>query len=187
MKNITDIHTDGEDRMKKALATLSHDLAKIRTGRAHPSLLDGISIVYYDVVTPLNQAASIMVEDSRTLLITPFDKATISLIDKAIRTSDLGLNPATAGQAIRIPLPPLTEERRIALVKQTKAESEKAKVSIRNIRRDANQHVKDLLKSKTIGEDEERGAEDKIQKLTDKYIAEVDKIVATKESDLMKV
>jgi ribosome recycling factor len=181
------IYNDAETRMKKAISTLSHDLAKVRTGRAHPSLLDGLTVLYYDVATPINQLASIVVEDPRTLMITPFDKASVNLIDKAIRTSELGLNPATAGQVIRIPLPPLTEERRIALVKQIKGEAEKARVAIRNIRRDANQHVKDLLKAKTIGEDEERRAEEKVQKLTDKYIAEVDKLTAAKEADLMKV
>ncbi len=187
MMKVNEIHSDAENRMKKAISTLSHDLAKLRTGRAHPNLLDGITVLYYDVPTPLNQVASIVIEDSRTLLITPFDKSTVNLIDKAIRTSELGLNPATAGQVIRIPLPPLTEERRVALVKQTKAEAEKARVSIRNIRRDANQHVKDLLKAKAIGEDEEHHAEDKIQKLTDKYITEVDKLASSKEADLMRV
>ena len=187
MKTINEIYSDTETRMKKAIEMLSHDLAKIRTGRAHPSLLDGLTVLYYGAPTPINQVASIVVEDSRTLLVTPFDKSTVPLIDKAIRTSELGLNPATAGLAIRIPLPALTEERRIALVKQTKGEAEKARVTIRNIRRDSNQHVKDLLKSKAIGEDDERGAEEKIQKLTDKYIAEVDKSAASKEADLMRV
>lgn len=187
MMTVNQLCSDAESRMKKAITTLSHDLAKIHTGRAHPSILDGLTIVYYDVVTPLNQVASIVVEDPRTLLITPFDKSTVNLIDKAIRSSELGLNPATAGQVIRLPLPPLTEDRRIALVKQTKAETEKAKVSIRNIRRDANQQVKDLLKAKSISEDEQRRTEEKIQKLTDKYISDSDKMAADKEADLMKV
>lgn len=185
MLTTNQLYSDAEHRMKKAITTLMQDLAKIRTGRAHPSILDGITVLYYDVVTPLNQVASIVVEDPRTLLITPFDKAVVNLIDKAIRTSDLGLNPATSGQVIRLPLPPLTEERRLALVKQTKGETEKAKVAIRNIRRDANQQAKDLLKSKTISEDEQRRSEEQIQKLTDKYSVEADKLATSKEADLM--
>ena len=182
MAEIDDVYKDSESRMQKTVSNLSHELAKICTGRAHPSLLDGLTVMYYDVPTPINQVASIVVEDSRTLLITPFDKATVNLIDKAIRTSDLGLNPATAGQVIRVPLPALTEERRISLVKQTKAEAEKARVSIRNIRRDANQHIKDFLKSKTISEDEQHTGEEKIQKLTDQHIKEVDQIISDKEN-----
>jgi len=181
------IQQDAESRMSKSLETLSHNLAKLRTGRAHPSLLEMITVLYYGNVTPLNQVANVTIEDARTLSVTAWDKSMVQAIDKAIRASDLGLNPATAGTVIRVPLPPLTEERRKELVRHVKNEAEEARVAIRNIRRDANNEIKQLLKSKTITEDEERRGEEAVQKLTDRFIAEVDKLVANKEAELMQV
>lgn len=181
MKNET------EARMQKSLETLKHDLAKLRTGRAHPSIIEGINVDYYGTATPLNQVASITVSDPRTLTITPFDKSMAAAIEKAIRTSELGLNPASAGVVIRVPMPPLTEERRMALIKQMKGSAEEARVAIRNIRRDANTHIKNLLKDKEITEDEERRAQEMIQKLTDKLIGEIDRMTDEKEKDLIHV
>ncbi|CAK0755748.1 ribosome-recycling factor [Gammaproteobacteria bacterium] len=172
-------------RMVKGLEVLRQELSKIRTGRAHPSLLDHISVDYYGNVTPLSQVANLVVSDSRTLTVTPWDKGMVSAIEKAIRTSDLGLNPNTAGSVIRVPLPPLTEERRRDLVKVVRQEGENAKVGMRAARRDANQEFKSLLKEHLISEDAEHRAHDEIQKLTDKHIAEIDKILAVKEADLM--
>jgi len=181
------IQQEAENRMKKSIETLSHNLAKLRTGRAHPSMLETISVVYYGNATPLSQVATIAIEDARTLTITPWDKGMVQAIDKAIRTSDLGLNPATAGMVIRVPLPPLTEERRKELVKHVRSEAEDARISVRNIRRDANTQAKELLKTKKITEDEERRSEEAIQKLTDRFVLEIDKLVAAKESELMQV
>lgn len=181
------IKKEAETRMQKSIELLKHELSKLRTGRAHPSLLEGIKIEYYGQETSLNQVASITVSDSRTLTVTPFDKNAINAIDKAIRNSELGLNPATAGTTIRVPLPPLTEERRLALIKQMKGSAEDARVSIRNVRRDANNHIKALLKDKAITEDEERRAQDNVQKVTDKYINDIDKMVHDKEADLLQV
>lgn len=184
---INAINSEAGERMKKSIESLSHSLAKLRTGRAHPSLLEGVSVEYYGNSTPLNQVASVTVTDSQTLSVTPYEKSMVPEVDKAIRNADLGLNPAVAGQVIRVPLPPLTEERRIALTKQVKAEVETARIAIRNIRRDANTQIKTLLKDKDITEDEERKGQDDIQKLTDKHISEVEKIAQEKETDLMKV
>ena len=184
---LNDIKKDAESRMRKSIEGLTQALSKVRTGRAHPSILVGIKVDYYGQSTPLSQVASVTVSDPRTLSVTPFDKSMIQAVDKAIQSSGLGLNPATAGQVIRIPLPPLTEERRIALVKQVKSEAESAKVSIRNIRRDANNDVKELLKAKEISEDDERNSQDEIQKITDKFIKEVDLVLSNKEKDLMQV
>lgn len=181
------IKKEAETRMQKSIELLKQELSKLRTGRAHPSLLEGIKIEYYGQETSLNQVASITVSDSRTLTVTPFDKNAINAIDKAIRNSELGLNPATAGTTIRVPLPPLTEERRLALIKQMKGCAEDARVSIRNVRRDANNHIKVLLKDKAITEDEERKAQDNVQKVTDKYINDIDKMVHDKEADLLQV
>lgn len=181
------IEQDTETRMKKATESLSHGLAKLRTDRAHPSILESVSVLYYGNPTPLNQVASISIEDARTLSITPFDKAAIQAIDKAIRTSDLGLNPTTAGMIIRVMLPPLTEERRRDLVKHVRSEAEEARVVVRNIRRDANAEIKQLLKVKKITEDDERRATDITQKLTDRFVAEIDKLVTLKETELMRV
>ena len=181
------IEQDTETRMKKAIESLSHDLAKLRTDRAHPSILESVSVLYYGNPTPLNQVASIVIEDARTLSITPFDKTAIQAIDKAIRVSDLGLNPTTAGTVIRVMLPPLTEERRRDLVKHVRSDAEEARVVVRNIRRDANAEIKQLLKVKKITEDDERRATDITQKLTDRFVAEIDKLVTSKEAELMRV
>jgi ribosome recycling factor len=184
---IEQIKTNTESRMKKPIEILQNELAKLRTGRAHPSLLDHIAVSYYGNDTPLSQVASVTVSDSRTLMVTPWEKTMTQPIEKAIMTSGLGLNPATSGNTIRVPLPPLTEERRKEMAKQVKNEAENARVAIRNVRRDANTQFKDLLKKKEISEDDERRAQDIIQKLTDKYIAEVDKISAGKEKELMEI
>lgn len=184
---IKQVQEDAENRMKKALEALSHALAKLRTGRAHPSLLESIMVVYYGNPTPLNQVANITVEDARTLTITPYDKTAVQAIDKAIRTSDLGLNPATAGMVIRVPLPPLTEERRKELVRHVRNDAEDARIAVRNIRRDCNASIKQLLKEKGITEDESRRAEEAMQKLTDKFIADIEKLVVAKEAELMHI
>ena len=184
---INDIKQESEKRMKKTIESLQIDMAKVRTGRASAGFLDHVQVDYYGTLTPLTQVASITSSDSRTLLVTPWEKAMIAAIEKAILTSDLGLNPATAGSAIRVPMPPLTEERRKELIKVVRNEGEQAKVSIRNIRRDANNQLKDLVKDKSISEDDERRAGEVVQKLTDKYIAEVDAVLAQKEKDLMVI
>ncbi len=184
---INEIKKDAEGRMKKSLEALSNAFNKIRTGRAHPSILDAVMVDYYGNPTPINQVANINVEDGRTLAVSPWEKAMVPEIEKAILSSDLGLNPATSGELIRIPMPPLTEETRKGYIKQAKQEAENARVSVRNIRRDANSQVKDLLKAKEISEDEERKAEDEIQKITDKFIADVEKALAEKEKDLLEI
>jgi ribosome recycling factor len=184
---IEEIKQDARARMKKSIEALGHELSKIRTGRAHPSLLDHIKVDYYGSEVPLTQAANIVAEDSRTLSVTPWEKAMVPVIEKAIMTSDLGLNPNTAGTVIRIPMPPLTEERRKDLVRVVRAEGEGARVAIRNIRRDANNDLKELLKEKEISEDDERRATDDIQKLTDEFVKEVDKLLAVKEAELMEI
>lgn len=182
-----DIIKDADQRMNKTIETLRHDLAKIRTGRAHPSLLEHIHISYYGAEVPLNQAANINVQDARTLSITPWDKSMVQEIEKAILNSDLGLNPVTAGEVIRVPLPPLTEDRRKELIKVVRGEAEKARVAIRNIRRDANNHFKNAVKEKEISEDEEHRAEEQVQKITDSHIAEIDRMLEEKETELMEV
>ncbi|WP_028304714.1 ribosome recycling factor [Oceanospirillum maris] len=184
---INEIKTDAEQRMKKSLESMTTAFAKIRTGRAHPSILDGVSVDYYGTPTPLNQVANVNVEDARTLSIQPWERSMIQAIEKAIMVSDLGLNPSTSGTVIRVPMPALTEETRKNFIRQARAEAENGKVAIRNIRRDANGSFKDLLKEKEITEDEERRAEEDIQKLTDKYVAEADVLLAAKEKDLMQV
>lgn len=184
---IDEIIKDAEVRMGKSIDSLHTEFAKIRTGRAHPSLLDQIHVNYYGAETPVNQVANVTVEDSRTLVVTPWEKDMVAKVEKAIMASDLGLNPATAGTVIRIPMPPLTEERRRDLVKVVRHEAEQARVAIRNIRRDANSDFKDLLKEKEISEDEERRAEDRIQKLTDTYVGKIDTVLAGKETELMEV
>jgi len=182
---IDDIRKDAEQRMAKSIEALRHELAKLRTGRAHPSLLEHVKVEYYGSEMPINQVANVAVGDARTLTVTPWEKNMVPVVEKAILASDLGLNPSTAGTTIRIPLPPLTEERRRDLIKVVRHEGENAKVAIRNIRRDANQDMKDLVKEKEISEDQERHGQELIQKLTDKYTAEVDKVVAEKEEDLL--
>lgn len=184
---IEDIKKDADTRMHKSIDSLRQELSKLRTGRAHTSLLDHITVSYYGTDMPLNQVANVGVEDSRTLVINPWEKSMVQPIEKAIMTSDLGLNPTTAGTVIRVPLPPLTEERRKDMVRIVRHEAEGARVAIRNIRRDANQHIKELLKEKEISEDEDRRAEEAIQKLTDKYVAKVDELLAAKEEELMAV
>lgn len=184
---INDIQKDAESRMQKSIEAMKNELSKIRTGRAHPSLLNHISVDYYGSEVPIGQVANIAVEDSRTLTVTPWEKPMVQVVEKAIMTSDLGLNPVSAGTVIRVPLPPLTEERRRDLTKVVKQEGEQGKVAIRNIRRDANSDIKSLLKDKDVSEDEARGAEEAIQKITDKYIAEVDKLVEAKEQDLLSI
>jgi ribosome recycling factor len=181
------IKQDAQARMRKCIETLKNELGKLRSGRAHAGILEHIMVPYYGNDTPINQVASISVADPRTLLVTPWEKALVPAIEKAIRSSDLGLNPAAAGQAIRVPLPPLTEERRKDLTKVVRQEVETARVAIRNVRRDANTAYKDLLKAKTISEDEERRAQDAIQKLTDKFISEIDNLLAEKEKELMEI
>jgi len=180
-------HQETEQRMVKAVEKLSTEFSKLRTGRAHPSLLDHLTVQYYGTDTPLSQVASIAVSDARTLMITPWEKSMVSAIEKAILTSDLGLNPATSSDNIRVPLPPMTEERRKEMVKLLRQETENARVAVRNIRRDANNHFNKLLKEKQISEDDERRHQDKIQKLTDKYIANIDKMLDTKEKDVMEI
>lgn len=184
---IEEIVEDAEVRMGKSVDALHSELAKIRTGRAHPSLLDHVTVEYYGAETPMSQVANISVEDSRTLTITPWEKDMVQAIEKAIMKSDLGLNPSTAGTIIRIPMPQLTEERRRDLVRVVKQEAEAGRVAIRNIRRDANGDFKDLLKEKEISEDESRQSGDDVQKLTDKYISKVDEALAAKEKELMEV
>lgn len=184
---LADIQNDARNRMTKSLDSLRHELAKIRTGRAHPSLLEHVHVDYYGSEVPIGQAASVTVEDARTLSVTPWDKSMVGPIEKAILKSDLGLNPNTAGQVIRIPLPPLTEERRRDLGRVVHQEGENAKIAIRNIRRDANHHVKELLKEKDISEDEERKAEHDIQAVTDVAVKKVDEIVAEKEQELLEI
>jgi ribosome recycling factor len=184
---IDDIKQETEERMGKALEALSHNFNKIRTGRAHPSLLDSIRIEYYGAETPLNQLANINIEDARTLSVIAFDKAIIPDIERAIMKSDLGLNPATAGEVIRIPMPVLTEETRKGYIKQARAEAESARVSVRNARRDGLGMLKELLKEKEISEDEERRGQDVIQKLTDDFVAKVEKALSEKETDLMAI
>jgi ribosome recycling factor len=184
---LEEIKKDAGTRMAKSVASLQQELTKIRTGRAHTSLLDHITVEYYGSEVPLNQVSNVGVEDSRTLTVTPWEKDMVPKIEKAIMGSDLGLNPATAGTVIRVPLPPLTEERRKDMIRVVRHEAEGGRIAVRNIRRDAIHDVKELLKEKMIGEDDERRAEDEIQTITDKYIAEIDQTLAEKESELMEV
>jgi ribosome recycling factor len=184
---INDIKKDADSRMKKSVEALNGNFNKIRTGRAHPSILDTITVDYYGGQVPLSQVASVNVEDARTLTVSPWEQGMVPKIEKAIITSDLGLNPSSAGNVIRVPMPMLTEETRKGYIKQARSEAEHARVAVRNVRRDANGDFKSLLKDKEITEDDQRQGEDEIQKLTDKYIAEIDKALAAKEQDLMQV
>lgn len=184
---INEIKKEAQERMKKSAESLDVAFAKIRTGRAHPSILDSVMVSYYGSDTPLRQVANVTVEDSRTLALSVFDKSMIQAVEKAIMTSDLGLNPATAGTTIRVPMPALTEETRKGYTKQARSEAENARVAVRNIRRDALGQLKDLQKEKEISEDDERRAADEVQKLTDKYIAEIDQALEGKEADLMAI
>lgn len=184
---INDIQKDAKARMTKSLHSLEEELSKLRAGRANPSILEGVVVSYYGTDTPLTQMAQIVVEGALMLAVKPFEKRLVPEIEKAIRSADLGLNPATSGDVIRVPFPPLSEERRKELIKKVKGEVENAKVAVRNIRRDANQEIKDLLKEKAISEDEQRKAEEAMQKLTDQFIHQADAVLARKEKDLMEI
>jgi ribosome recycling factor len=185
--NIAEIQRTTEQKMQKPLEALKHDYAKVRTGRAHVGLLDHITVDYYGSMVPLSQVAQVGLGDARTITVQPWEKKMVPVVEKAIRDSDLGLNPATSGDVVRVPMPLLTEQRRKELVKVVKHEGEAAKVAVRNLRRDANHHVKELLKAKEVSEDEDRRAEEAIQKLTDRYVAEIDKLIAEKEKEVMTV
>jgi ribosome recycling factor len=184
---LNDIKKDAAARMQKSVESLKQELSKIRTGRAHTSLLDHIHVEYYGSEVPLSQVSNIGVEDARTLTVTPWEKDMVQVIEKAIMTSDLGLNPATAGTVIRVPLPPLTEERRKDMIRVVRQEAENGRIAIRNIRRDAISDVKELLKEKEIGQDDERRAEEEIQQITDKHVAAIDALLAEKEAELMEI
>ena len=184
---IDDIKKDATERMQKCVVALKNELKRLRTGRAHPSLLEHIRVEYYGNEVPLNQVANVALEDARTITVTPWEKQMVQAIEKAIMKSDLGLMPATAGTVIRVPMPPLTEERRRDLAKVVRHEAENGRVAVRNVRRDALSDVKDLLKEKMISQDEDRRTQDEIQKLTDKYVAEIDQVLAEKEKELMQV
>ena len=184
---IADIKKSAEQKMIKTLETLKADLGKVRTGRAHTGLLDHVMVDYYGTPTPINGVANVTLLDARTIGVTPWDKKMVAVVDKAIRESDLGLNPATMGETVRVPMPALTEERRRDLIKVVHKEAESARVAVRNIRREANNQLKDLLKQKKLAEDAERRAQDEVQKLTDRFVAEIDKALAVKEADLIAV
>lgn len=184
---IDDIKKDATVRMMKSVDALRHELAKIRTGRAHPSLLDHIMVNYYGSDVPIKQVANVIAEDARTLAVTPWEKGVVQAVEKAIMQSDLGLNPNTAGTVIRVPMPSLTEERRRDLIKVARGEAEQGRVAIRNIRRDANHELKEMVKEKLISEDDDRRGQEMVQKVTDKYVKEVDKVLEEKEADLMSI
>jgi len=185
--SLADVKKNTQDRMTKSIETLRANLAKVRTGRAHAGILDSVMVEYYGSPVPLSQVANLTLIDARTIGVAPFEKKLAGTIEKAIRDSDLGLNPSSQGDMIRVPTPPLTEERRKEMVKLTKTEGEDAKIAVRNIRRDANEAAKKMVKDKTASEDEERRSNDEIQKLTDKFVAEIDKLLAEKEKDIMTV
>ena len=184
---INELKIDSEKRMKKAVESLQHEMSKIRTGRANASFLDHVQVDYYGNMTPINQVASVSSSDARTLLVSPFEKSMMAAIEKAILNSGLGLNPASTGSAIRVPMPALTEERRKEMIKIVRAEAEQGRVSVRNVRRDANHQLKEFTKEKLISEDDERRTSEIIQKLTDQYIASIDNILSDKEKDLMVI
>jgi len=184
---IADIRKSAEQKMGKTVDALKHDLAKIRTGRAHPGLLDHIHVDYYGSMVPLSQVAQIGLGDARTITVQPWEKKMVGAVEKAIRDSDLGVNPASHGELIRVPMPPLTEDRRKELTKVVRHEGENARVAVRNTRRDAIAHLKDMLKKKEVSEDDERRAQDDVQKLTDRYVAEIDKVVLEKEKEVLTV
>ena len=184
---LKEIKKDADTRMDKSVAAMRQELTKLRTGRAHTSLLDHITVEYYGSEVPLNQCANVNVEDPRTLAVTPWEKTMVQPIEKAIQNSELGLNPASAGTVIRVPLPPLTEERRKDMIKLVRHEAEAGRVAVRNIRRDAIHDIKELMKEKMIGEDDEHRAEDEVQTLTDRHVADIDKVLAEKENELMEI
>lgn len=185
--NTADIKKNAEQKMQKSLESLKVDLSKIRTGRAHTGILDHVKVDYYGTPTAITQLANVSLIDARTIAVTPWEKKMVGAVEKAIRDSDLGLNPATQGETIRVPMPALTEERRRELTKLVKTEGEGARVAIRNVRRDANNAAKDLLKNKVISEDQEGQSQDEIQKLTDRFIAEIDRMLVAKEAELMSI
>lgn len=185
--SIAEVRKSAEQKMQKSIESLRAGLAKIRTGRAHAGLLDHIHVDYYGSMVPIGQVANVTVQDARTIAVQPWEKKMVQVVDKAIRESDLGLNPSTSGDLIRVPMPPLSEERRRELTKVVRHEGEQAKVAVRNLRRDANEHLKKLLKDKQVAEDEERRAQDEVQKLTDRTVAEIDKLVHAKEADVLAV
>lgn len=184
---IADLKKTTDQKMDKSVQAFKADLAMVRTGRAHTGILDHVMVDYYGTPTPINQVAKVTLLDSRTIGVTPFEKKMAQAVEKAIRESDLGLNPAAQGETVRVPMPPLTEERRKELIKVVRHEGENARVAIRNVRRDANNQLKDLLKQKKVAEDEERRAQDEVQKLTDRHIADIDKLLQQKEADLMAI
>jgi len=184
---INDVKKSAEQKMAKSVETLKHDLSKVRTGRAHTGLLDHIQVDYYGSIMPINQVANVTLADARTITVQPWEKTMIPIVEKAIRDSDLGLNPATQGDIVRVPMPALTEERRKDLIKVVRHEAENARVAVRNVRRDAIEQLRKLLKDHKVAEDDERHAQVDVQKLTDRYIAEIDKQLAVKEADLLAV
>lgn len=185
--SVADVKKNAEQKMQKSIEALKADLAKIRTGRAHTGLLDHVQVDYYGSMVPISQVANVTLVDARTIGVQPWEKKMVQVVEKAIREADLGLNPATMGDLIRVPTPPLTEERRKELAKVVKGEGEDAKVAVRNLRRDANEQLKKLVKDKAISEDDERRGGDEVQKLTDKFVAEIDKLVAEKDKEIMTV
>lgn len=185
--SVADIKKSVEQKMQRSIEAFKNDLAKIRTGRAHTGLLDHVQVDYYGSMVPISQVANLTLVDARTIGVQPWEKAMVAKVEKAIREADLGLNPATSGDLIRVPMPPLTEERRRELTKVVKSEGETAKVAVRNLRRDANEQLKKLVKDKEISEDDERRASDDVQKLTDKHVAEIDKLVQAKDAEIMTV
>lgn len=187
MSTTQEVKQSAEQKMQKSLEALKNDLAKVRTGRAHTGLLDHIHVDYYGTAMPLPQVANVTLVDARTIGVSPFEKKMLATIDKAIRDSDLGLNPSAQGDMIRVPMPALTEERRKDLAKVVRNEGEDAKIAVRNVRRDANATLKEMLKNKTVSEDDERRAQDDVQKLTDRYVAEIDKMLQVKEAELMAI
>ena len=187
MSTTQEIKQSAEQKMQKSIEALKNDLSKIRTGRAHSGLLDHVTVDYYGTQMPIPQVANVTLVDARTLGVSPFEKKMVGAIDKAIRDSDLGLNPASQGDMIRVPMPALTEERRRDLAKVVKSEGENAKIAVRNVRRDANTALKELLKQKTVSEDDERRAQDEVQKLTDRYVTEIDKMLQVKEAELLAI
>jgi ribosome recycling factor len=184
---IADLKKSAEQKMQKTVEALKHDYQKVRTGRAHTGLLDHIQVDYYGSMMPINQVANVTLADARTIAVQPWEKKMVQVVEKAIRDSDLGLNPATSGDVIRVPMPPLTEDRRKELIKVVRHEAENARIAVRNIRRDTNEHLKKLLKDHEVSEDDERHAQVDVQKLTDRYIAEIDKVLQGKETDLLAV
>jgi len=184
---IADIKKNTEQKMSKSLETLKSDFGKVRTGRAHTGILEHVTVDYYGNPTPISQVANLTLSDARTISVQPYEKNMVAAVEKAIRDGGLGLNPATNGNVIRVPMPPLTEERRRDLIKVVRGEAENARVAVRNVRRDANDQLKKLVKDKTASEDEERRAQDDVQKLTDRFIAEIDKALQAKEADLMAI